>query len=242
MISVVIPAFNEEQRLPATLDRIVAYFRSQALPFEVIVVNDGSQDRTGAVVSACMAASPEVRLIEHDSNHGKGFAVQIGLLAARGDTWLFSDADLATPIEEVVALRAALDAGADLAMASRAHPESRLEVPQSLMRRTLGRCFNLAVRTMLWVPYRDTQCGFKMLRATTMRGIVERLRTPHFGFDFELVYRAHRSGRVVREVPTSWRDQAGSKVRVFRDGLVMLASLWRIRWMVAREESAGSRA
>ncbi len=238
MLSVVIPAYNEAARLPATLDAIVAYLRNGGAPFEVVVVDDGSLDGTAEVVRARAATDPGIRLVRSESNHGKGYAVRAGLLEARGDLWLFSDADLATPIEEVEKLRTAIDRGADLVLASRALPESVLPVPQSLRRRVLGRCFNAAVRVSLGIPYRDTQCGFKLMRAGALRGVVERLETHHFGFDFELVYRAHRRGLRIAEVGVVWRDQAGSKVRVWRDGFIMLASLRRIRRLVDATEAS----
>ncbi len=242
LISVVIPAYNEEERLPPTLRSFLDYFRGQGTPFEIVVVNDGSKDGTAAVIRKQMETAPELRLIEHFPNRGKGAAVREGLLAAKGDIWLFSDADESTPATDFQALKAALDSGADLAMGSRAIKGARLEVHQSLYRELLGRCFNLVVRVILGVPFHDTQCGFKAMRAATMRGHVEMLQTAHFGFDFELVYRAFRSGLRVVEVPVTWRDRAGSKVRVFHDGVIMVGSLFRIRSMIGRElKAAGGR-
>ncbi len=238
MISIVIPAYNEEARLPPTMDSFLGYFRKRGEPFELIVVNDGSRDGTAELVRRKMQEDPELRLVDQAKNGGKGSAVKAGLLAAKGDLWLFSDADESTPADDFGALKAAIDCGADLAMGSRAIQGSKLEVRQSFYREFLGRCFNLVVRTILWVPFHDTQCGFKAMRASTMRPVIERLRTPHFGFDFEIVYRAHRSGLKIVEVPVTWRDRAGSKVSVLRDGMIMVGSLFRIRQMVRRELKA----
>jgi len=234
MISVVIPAYNEEQRLPPTLEQFLGFFRSYGEPFEIIVVNDGSKDGTAAVVRKYMETAPELRLLDLSPNGGKGRAVKAGLLAAKGNIWLFSDADGSTPPEDFPALRKALDAGADLAMGSRAISGSKLDVRQPVLRELLGRCFNLAVRTILWIPFHDTQCGFKAMKASSMRSSVEQLATPHFGFDFELVYRAHLAGLKVVEVPVTWRDREGSKVSPLRDGMIMVGSLFQIRQQVRR--------
>ncbi len=238
MISIVIPAYNEESRLPPTLDSFLAYFRQRGEPFELIVVNDGSKDGTADLVRSRMKEAPELRLVDQPKNGGKGSAVKAGLLAAKGELWLFSDADESTPAEDFAALKTAIDGGADLAMGSRAIKGSKLEIRQSIYRELLGRCFNLVVRIILWVPFRDTQCGFKVMRAVTMRPVIEQLRTPHFGFDFEIVYRAHRRGLQIVEVPVTWRDRAGSKVNVLRDGMIMVGSLFRIRQMVRHELKA----
>lgn len=238
MISVVIPAYNEEQRLPPTLDSFLAYFRKRGEPFEIVVVNDGSKDGTAELVRRKMKDAPELRLVDQAKNGGKGSAVKAGLLAAKGGIWLFSDADESTPAGDFDLLKVAIDKGADLAMGSRAIEGSKLEVRQSFYREFLGRCFNLVVRIILWVPFHDTQCGFKAMRAETMRPVIEKLRTPHFGFDFEIVYRAHRSGLKIAEVPVTWRDRAGSKVNVLRDGMIMVGSLFRIRQMVRQELKA----
>ncbi|MCW5829670.1 MAG: glycosyltransferase family 2 protein [Deltaproteobacteria bacterium] len=235
-----IPAYNEEARLPPTLDSFLSHFRQRGEPFEIIVVSDGSTDGTARVVKERIKSAPELHLIEQSPNQGKGAAVKTGLLAARGDIWLFSDADESTPADDFESLKSALDAGADFVMGSRAIRGAKLEVRQSLPRELLGRCFNLVVRLILWVPFHDTQCGFKAFRARTMRPVIERLQTPHFGFDFEIVHRTQKAGLKIAEVPVRWRDRAGSKVNVLRDGIIMVMSLFRVRRLVARDLRGGT--
>src|SRR5437879_3374447 len=159
--SIIIPAYNEGARLGATLDRVLDYVAAQGWDAEVVVVNDGSRDQTSDLVRASAQAHPQLRLIENPGNRGKGYSVRNGMLNATGEILLFSDADLSSPIEEAYKLFAAIEAGADIAIGSRwLQPEMQTH-RQSLLRQFYGRLFNLALRVLLGLNFKDTQCGFK---------------------------------------------------------------------------------
>ncbi len=224
-LSVVIPAYNEETRLPLTLGAVIAYLRAIGRPFEVVVVDDGSQDRTAAMAAA---AGAEVRLLAM-AHRGKGAAVRAGVLASRGALALVMDADLSTPIAEVDRLCAAIEAGCAVAIGSRALPASLVEVPQGLVRRLMGRVFNLLVRTLVLPDLRDTQCGAKLFRREAALAVFERCRTDGFAFDVEVLGMARQLGHRVVEVPVAWHDAPGSRVRPLADGVRMLLELVRIR-------------
>ena len=232
--SVVIPAFNEAVRLPPYLDQIFEYFEGRAEPYEVIVVNDASADGTGAMLRAVAARQPALRVITHDVNHGKGGAVRAGMLAARGDLRVFTDADGATPIAELKRLEAALVAGADVAIGSRALHDSAVAVHKRPHRALAGRIFNWIVT---WVGVRgiaDTQCGFKAFTAAAAERLFGALETRGFGFDVELLLRAQTAGYRIAEVAVNWTDQAGSKVGVLTAGPGMVAQIVKARWRVGR--------
>jgi dolichyl-phosphate beta-glucosyltransferase len=229
-LSVVIPAYNEELRIGQTLRVIRAYLRQQPFTAEILVVDDGSQDGTAATVNAFAAALPPIRLLRNGRNRGKGFSVRQGFLHADGEYLLFSDADLSTPIEEVEKLLAALREPCDIAIGSRALPESRVEVHQPRYREYLGRLFNRCVQTFAVPGIQDTQCGFKCFRRETALAICDRMTAEGFGFDVEMLYLARRLGYRVREVPVVWRNSPQSRVRMWQDPVSMLGDLWRIRW------------
>jgi dolichyl-phosphate beta-glucosyltransferase len=226
----VIPAFNEEGRLPATLARIAAYLMSQSqlLPAEIIVVDDGSTDATARVVEGFSApAGLRVQAVRLGRNRGKGAAVRAGLAASTGALVLISDADLATPIEELGAL---LESKAMLAAGSRGLRRELIVRRQPLPRDTLGRLFNLGLRLLGLTTLRDTQCGFKLLEGGLARRLAGELRLDGFAFDVELLARARRSGAAVVEVPVRWYHVESSRVRPLRHGLQMLRDALRIRW------------
>lgn len=232
-LSVVIPAYDEEARLPATLDRVTAYLagRPAFLPAEVVVVDDGSRDRT-ASVAECFAApaAVAVRVIRFARNRGKGAAVRAGLAASRGARVLISDADLATPIEELEPL---LASGAQLAVGSRALDRDLITRRQPLPRDLLGRLFNLGMHVLRLTTLRDTQCGFKLLDGELARTLASQLRLDGFAFDVELLARAARSGASVVEVPVHWHHVEASRVRPLRHGLQMLRDAVRVRlWLL----------
>jgi glycosyltransferase involved in cell wall biosynthesis len=229
-LSVVIPAYNEEKRLPATLDRVTAWLGAQSLEFgELIVVNDGSRDGTAALVERYRAAHSCVRLLENPGNRGKGYSVRHGMLEARGEWVLFSDADLSTPIEDASRLYdAATSAGADIAIGSRAVDRSLVSKHQSALRELSGRFFNLVMRTATGLPFRDTQCGFKLYRASAAREIFSRQKLDGFSFDVEDLYIARRLGIAAVEVPVRWANVEGTKVSALT-GLKSFADLVRIR-------------
>jgi dolichyl-phosphate beta-glucosyltransferase len=235
--SVVIPAFNEAARLPRYLDDVVGYLLSRGDGWEVVVVDDGSTDRTDDVVRAVAARYAQVRLVRQPSNGGKGAAVRAGMLAARGAWRLFTDADGATPIAELKRLEAALAGGADVAIGSRAMSAPGVVVRAQLHRVVAGRLFNALAELLGLAGIRDSQCGFKAFTAAAAEDLFPRLTTAGFGFDVELLLRARARGWRVLEVPVNWHDQPASKVGVLKDGPRMLWQIVDARRRVAREES-----
>jgi dolichyl-phosphate beta-glucosyltransferase len=230
-LSIVIPAFNEEHRLPKALERIHGYLTTRQLRAEVIVVDDGSSDGTARLVERVRQDYPEVRLVSHGKNRGKGFSVRQGMLEARGEIALFTDADLSAPIEEADKLFAALrESGYDGAIGSRAVDRSLIMVHQSRFRELIGIVFNGAVRCITGVPFVDTQCGFKAFRRESARIIFEQQRIEGFGFDPEILFLAQRHGLVVAEIPVRWVNDPASKIHVFSDSARMFVSLFAVRW------------
>jgi len=230
-ISIVIPAYNEEKRLPATLDAVLACLRARNLDFEVLVVNDGSTDGTPALVERWRAANPEVRLVSNPGNRGKGYSVRHGMLEAFNDWVLFSDADLAAPIEEADKLLAAVaEQKADAAIGSRAVDRSLIEVHESRFREFAGICFNRIVRLVTGLRFWDTQCGFKLFSRRAAREVFRRQRLDGFGFDVEVLVIARLLGYRTVEVPVRWRHGEGTKVRMLNDSLRMFADVFQIRW------------
>jgi glycosyltransferase involved in cell wall biosynthesis len=230
-LSIIVPAYNEENRLPKTLDRIVAYLQARPYRCEIIVVDDGSSDGTIALVNAYSQKHAEMRLVLNGTNRGKGFSVRHGMLDARGEIALFTDADLSTPIEEADKLLAALrDQGYDAAIGSRALDRTLIEVHQSVIREQAGIFFNRMVRWIMGVRISDTQCGFKAFRRERCRIIFEQQRIERFGFDPEILFLAKRHGLRVAEVPVRWSHDEGTKVNVVADGIRMFLELLLIRW------------
>jgi dolichyl-phosphate beta-glucosyltransferase len=232
--SVVIPAFNEAARLPAALRDVLAYFDGRGEPYEVLVVDDGSADGTSQRVRDIGRAHPAVRLEAFAENHGKGFAVRAGMRSARGALRLMADADGATPIAEVERLEAAIQAGADLAVGSRALRDRSVARRVRLHRQLVGNVFNLIVRALGVWGVTDTQCGFKLFRGEVAADLFGALRTEGFGFDVELLLLAQRRGYRIVEVPINWIDQPGSRVSVLREGPRMLAQVIAARWRLDR--------
>lgn len=228
-LSVVIPAYNEERRLVPTLDRVSAWLSQQPWSSEVLVVNDGSRDATADVVLRFASQDPRVRLINNDRNRGKGYTVAHGVREAQGDLILFSDADLSTPIEETLKLKAALDlSGADIAIASRALPDSDLPKRQPSYREFAGRLFNLLVRLLLVPGIHDTQCGFKMFKRHAAQAVFPRRTIDGFAFDIELLFIAHRLGFRTIEVPVTWINDEDSRVNL-RNALRAFSDIPRVR-------------
>jgi dolichyl-phosphate beta-glucosyltransferase len=212
-LSIVIPAYNEAGRLPATLERIIAYFETRSADYELLVVDDGSSDDTAAVAEAIVSRLGERgRVLRNPQNVGKGASVRRGMLAARGTRVLFSDADLSAPIEELPKLEQALDAGAGVAIGSRGVDRSLIEERQSLGRSLMGRLFNMVVQVFAVRGISDTQCGFKLFAAEVVSPIFARTRVERFGFDVEVLALAQRLGVPIAEVPVRWRNSPGSRV------------------------------
>lgn len=241
-LSIVIPAFNEERRLPRSLERIRNYLAAKQLDGEVIVVDDGSTDRTAQVVEEWRTRVPGLRLVANGRNRGKGFSVRHGMLEARGRLALFTDADLSAPIEEAEKLLDALR-HFDVAIGSRAVDRRLIEVHQSRFREVAGICFNGLVRFVTGLPFVDTQCGFKAFRRERARIVFEQQRAEGFGFDPEVLFLARRHGLLAVEIPVRWAHDPHTKVNVLRDSLRMLGELFLIRWnwLLGRYPRAGAR-
>ena len=226
-LSVVIPAFNEEKRLPSTLAAILRYLRAQGGTFEVVVVDDGSTDRTAAVAGE---AGAEVRVLKNPGNRGKGYSVRSGMLNARGEWRLMCDADLSTPIEELKTLKEALGRGdaAQIAIASRAVSGANVEKHQSLMRESSGRFFNLIVRLLHLPGIMDTQCGFKLFSAAAAEAAFRKSTLDGFAFDVEALVLARQAGFGIREVAVTWRNDEQSRVSFGRGlaAFIDLFGLW----------------
>ena len=228
--SIIIPAYNEQDRLGATLEKVLAYAAAQRWRSEVLVVNDGSRDATADVAREFARRNSSVRLIENPGNRGKGYSVRNGALNASGDIVLFTDADLSTPIEEAGKLFAAIAGGADVAIGSRWLKSELQTERQPVYRQIVGRAFNLVLWAILRINYKDTQCGFKAFSGRAARTLFSLQKIDRWGFDPELLLLARKMGMKVAEVPVEWAHDHRSKIRVFRDGFRMLADLLAVRW------------
>lgn len=238
--SVVIPAYNEAERLPRYLHEVVGYFDGRGERYEVLVVDDGSRDATAARVRELAAAAPAVALVATPDNRGKGHAVRAGMRRARGAWRLMADADGATPIVEVKRLEAALQAGADIAVGSRALSDPSVAVVARPHRRLAGALFHLVSRAAGVAGVIDTQCGFKLFRGPVADDVFAAVTTDGFGFDVEVLLVARRRGYRVAEVAVNWTDQPGSKVSVLTDGPRMLAQVLAARIRLGRATGAPS--
>lgn len=227
--------------MPPTLRRLHEYLSAQPYTWSVTVVSDGSRDETEAIVRAFAAEHPGFGVIAYQPNRGKGYAVRRGMLEVEGELLLFSDADLAAPIEEVEKLLPMIEQGYRIAIGSRPLKESRLEVRQPLYRELLGRAFNFAVQTLAVRGIRDTQCGFKLFTRDVARDVFERCKLDGFSFDFEALMIARDLGYTIAEVPIRWSHQEGSKVSLLRDGPRMLRDLIRLR-LLGRSKRLAPRA
>lgn len=233
-LSVIIPAYNEESRLPLSLQKIVDHLgREPRRPAEILVVNDGSRDGTAAVARqlAQKLERPNltIRLLDNAGNRGKGYSVRHGMLEARHDWLLLTDADLSAPIEELDKLARAVSIGScDIAIGSRALDRSLIGVHQPWFRETMGRIFNLAVRLTTGLPFADTQCGFKLFRREAAHKIFSRQLLERFGFDVEILYLAKKFGFRVTEVPVRWDHMEGTKVSMLAGADAFLDG-WRVR-------------
>jgi dolichyl-phosphate beta-glucosyltransferase len=230
LLSIVIPAYNEEQRLPRTIEQIERYLDGRRLDYELIIVDDGSSDGTRQVMDAAAQRNGKIRLEALPANRGKGRALATGVGVAKGDEVLVTDADLSTPIEELEKLEAALKAGAGVAIGSRAVKGSQIEIPQPIYRVLMGKVFNLIVQVVLLPGVWDTQCGFKLFRADVAHPVFAALTTDGFGYDPEVLYLAKRSGVTIAEVPVVWRHSAPTKVLPIRSSIDMFKHVVRVKF------------
>ncbi len=228
-ISIVIPAFNEQWRLPTTLIDIIDYFDKQDKTWEVVVVDDGSSDDTCEVVRKFSHINPRIRLISYKPNRGKGCAVRTGVLNASGRRIVFADADGATPIKELERLMGALDNGADIAIGSRAMKSNDTRIKTHWYRRYPGRLFNFCVNTFLLPNIADTQCGFKIFTQESANFIFKHQKADGFSMDIELLFIAKKGGFKFVEVPINWTHVPGSKVNMLTDSLRMLKDIFVFR-------------
>ncbi len=229
-LSIVVPCYNEEQRLPRTIEQIERYLAGTMASYELILVDDGSSDGTRKIMDAAADRNRSIRLEALPHNRGKGRALAEGVAVARGAEILVTDADLSTPIEELDKLQAELRGGAGVAIASRAMKKSRVEVSQPIYRVLMGKAFNLLVQAVLLPGIWDTQCGFKLFRADVAHDAFARLTTDGFGYDPEVLYRAKRRGVRIAEVPVIWRNSAPTKVSPIKSSLDMFRHVLRIRF------------
>jgi dolichyl-phosphate beta-glucosyltransferase len=230
VLSIVIPCYNEELRLPRSIEQIERFLHDTGTSYELILVDDGSTDRTRKVMNEAVTRNGSVRIEALPHNRGKGRALAEGVAAAKGTEILITDADLSTPIEELEKLQAALDKGAGAAIASRALRGSRVEVSQPIYRVLMGKAFNLIVQLVLLPGIWDTQCGFKLFRAEVAQDAFGALTTDGFGYDPEVLYRAKKRGVRIVEVPVVWRNSAPTKVSPIRSSLDMFRHVVRVRF------------
>ncbi len=228
--SIVIPAYNESERICHGLDHVLEYIRQQQWEAEIIVVNDGSRDDTAELVRGYAARHPSVRLVENPGNRGKGYSVRHGMSEAAGAVLLFTDADLSAPITEAGKLCAALAEGADVAIGSRWMDPALQTERQPLFRQAAGRIFNLLLRLLLGLRYKDTQCGFKAFTRRAAGLIFPRQHIERWGFDPEILFIAAKQRLTVREVPVRWAHDERSKISPLRDGTRMFGEMLKIRW------------
>lgn len=229
-LSVVVPCYNEEQRLPRTIEQIERYLDERGDSYELILVDDGSKDGTRRVMDEAVSRHGSVRIVAMPANRGKGRALAEGVKVSGGDTVLVTDADLSTPIEELAKLQAALAAGAGVAIASRAVKGSRVELAQPIYRVAMGKAFNLIVQAVLLPGIWDTQCGFKLFRGDIARDVFAGLTTDGFGYDPEVLYLAKKKGVRIAEIPVVWRNSAPTKVMAVRSSLDMFRHVLRVRF------------
>ena len=228
-LSIVIPAYNESSRIENALERVMSCVASQGWDAEVLVVDDGSKDNTAQIVQQWMLQYPRLHLVQNPGNRGKGYSVRNGLLQAAGDIVMFTDADLSAPMEEAERLLAAINDGADVAIGSRWMDRTRQTIHQPLYRQVFGRCFNWITRTVMGLPFKDTQCGFKAFKRPAAQ-IIFRLQTiERWGFDPEILFIARKLKYTIREVPVTWGHDERSRISYLKDGLQMLKEMAEIR-------------
>ena len=240
--SIIIPAYNESSRVGSTLEKVLTYVTDQGWDAEVIAVDDGSRDNTVEVIRGYAKNNPRLRLLQNPGNRGKGYSVRNGMLHARGELLLFSDADLSSPIEEADKLFAAIAGGADIAIGSRWLRRDLQTQRQPFYRQMFGRIFNLMLRITLGLRFKDTQCGFKAFTRRAAKTIFPLQKIERWGFDPELLYLARKKGFKVVEVPVEWAHSEGTRISPLRDGIRMFVEMLKIRWngLTGKYDGAGN--
>lgn len=229
-LSIVIPAFNEENRLKDTVEKISQYLKSRQENCEMIIVDDGSTDATLSIASKFSeTTSIEIVVLRNETNEGKGFSVRKGILATKGEYVVFSDADMSTPIEEIEKLLDYTREGYDIVIGSRAQAGSKVAVPQAWYRRMMGKTFNCLAKLVLLAEFDDTQCGFKVFKGSIAREIASNMKINGFSFDVEMLYLAVKKGYRIKEVGVTWRNSPDSKVKVISSSVNMFFDLFRIK-------------
>ncbi len=229
-LSIVIPAYNEENRLPATLNSVYDFCAGKDFDFEIIVVDDGSTDNTKSIVHQYANNRPQIRTIVNPINKGKGFSIKTGVLSANGELILINDADGSSPIEEFVHLQSAIKTGAQVAIGSRAKSDANRTVKALPYRTHIGNIFNRIVQSLILPGIKDTQCGFKIFTKEVARDIFSISTIDGYAFDVEILYLARYKNYRVDEVAINWHNVAGSKVNVFTDSFKMLLEVLKISW------------
>lgn len=236
-LSIVIPAYNEERRILPTLEAIAAYVARRGWNAEILVVDDGSADATAKRVLEMAASLPGLRLLRNGRNRGKGFSIRHGFAESHAPLVLLTDADLSTPIEEIEKLLPAVrEEGKGIAVGSRGLNPATVEVPQGWIRRTMGKGFNVIVRTLTGLSIRDTQCGFKLVKRETFLPLFRAAKVDRFSYDVEILYLARRQGIGIAEIPVIWRNSPQSRVSFVRDSVQMF---WDVVKIVLRDWTGG---
>lgn len=239
-LSIVIPAYNEAQRIVPTLRAIDRFLRQSGVPAEILVVDDGSRDDTVSVVESLRGEIPALRILGNPGNRGKGYSIRRGFLESAGRRVLLTDADLSTPIEEIDKLDSAMNRGGFTgAIGSRAVDRSTVELPQGWLRQTMGKTFNQVVRALTGLQFKDTQCGFKLFDRAAFDPVFRAARVDRFSYDVEILMLARRRGIAVVEIPVLWRNSPQSKVGIVKDSARMLWDVFRV---VARDRLGGNRS
>ena len=235
-ISIIIPAYNEEERLKITLDKVHAYLNNKGYQYEVIVIDDGSTDKTEEVILASsLYKAGRMKFLKNTKNKGKGFSVRRGILTAKGERILFTDADLSTPIEELDKLLSCLGSGYDIAIGSRSIEGADVKVHQPFYREYMGKFFNILVQTFALKGFVDTQCGFKLFRQHVIKDILTLLKIDGFAFDVEMLYLAQKRGYKIKEIPVIWINSPKSRVNPIIDSWSMFVELLSIKRLHAQD-------
>ena len=228
-LSIIIPAYNEEKRIPNTLLKLLNYLSTKSYQWEIILVDDGSTDRTSEIAREVIKNN-SLTVIKNHLNQGKGYSVKRGVLSSTGNVLLFSDADLSTPIEELDKMLLWIDKGYDIVIGSRALPESIIETRQPWYRQLMGKTFNLLVQSLVLKGFNDTQCGFKCFTRESALRVFTLQRLTGFAFDVEILYIAQKCSFKIKEQPVRWINSPESKVRLLKGPLSMILELLKIRF------------